>query len=206
ARLRREPMQRPRGTDPFTLEIIKDTLLAIGNEMFVALQRTSKSPIIYEVLDYACGITDARGQMLAQGQGVTGFLGTLGQAVAEARGKFAGRLHPGDTIITNDPYGGGGTHPSDVAWILPGFFRRRMVRQPRRVPKSVFEAGDMIDDDGIGHGPFPVRVIVTITDDEFVCDFTGTHPQVTGPINATRTGLLSSIRTIFKAVTGPLIP
>src|SRR5207247_6606090 len=115
ARLRREPMQRPRGTDPFTLEIIKDTLVAIGDEMFVALQRTSKSPIIYEVLDYACGLTDARGQMLAQGQGVTGFLGTLGQAVAEVRGKFAGRLHPGDNIITNDTYGGGGTLPSDVS-------------------------------------------------------------------------------------------
>src|SRR5437899_9831454 len=120
-------MQRPRSTDPFTLEIIKDTLVAIGDEMFVALQRTSKSPIIYEVLDYACGLTDARGQMLGQGQGVTGFLGTLGQAVAEVRGKFAGRLHPGDIIITNDPYGGGGTHPSDVSLILPVFFRRRLV-------------------------------------------------------------------------------
>src|SRR5881296_429916 len=127
ARPRREPMRHPRGADPFTLEIIKDALVAIGDEMFVALQRTSKSPIIYEVLDYACGLTDARGQMLAQGQGVTGFLGTLGQAVAEVRGKFAARLHPGDIIITNDPYGGGGTHPSDVSLILPVFFRRRLV-------------------------------------------------------------------------------
>jgi len=44
--------------DPFTTEIIKDALNAIGDEMFVSLQRTSKSPIIYEVLDYCCGITD----------------------------------------------------------------------------------------------------------------------------------------------------
>ena len=305
----------PRGPDPFTLEIIKDALVAIGDEMFVALQRTSKSPIIYEVLDYACGLTDARGQMLAQGQGVTGFLGTLGQAVAETRQKFGDQLRPGDIIITNDPYGGGGTHPSDVSLILPVFFRGRLVafmvnkahwtelggkdpgswttdatevyqeglvfpcvklfdcgrplagvldllaanvRLPdmtlgdlwagvaalrvgerrfvelcakfgaatvhaaidyllghgerltrlelRKLPKGVFEAEDMIDDDGIGHGPFPVRVRVTITDEEFVCDFTGTHAQVPGPINATRTGLMSSIRTIFKAVTGPQIP
>lgn len=308
-------MPRRSGPDPFTLEIIKDALVAIGDEMFVVLRRTSKSPIIYEVLDYACGLTDARGQMLAQGQGVTGFLGTLTQAVCEVLDKFAGQMAPGDIFITNDPYGGGGTHPSDVSLIMPVFFRGRLaafmvnkahwtelggkdpgswttdatevyqeglvfpcirlfdrgqalasvldllaanVRLPdmtlgdlwagvaalrvgerrlvelcekfgmdtveaatarllnhgealtrlelRRLPKGTFEAEDMIDDDGIGHGPFPVRVKVTITDEEFVCDFTGTHPQVPGPINATRTGLLSSIRTIFKAVSGPHIP
>ena len=33
--------------DPFTVEIVKDSLVAIGDEMFVALQRTSKSTIIY---------------------------------------------------------------------------------------------------------------------------------------------------------------
>lgn len=301
--------------DPFTLEIIKDALVAIGDEMFVALGRTSKSPIIYEVLDYACGLTDAKGQILAQGQGVTGFLGTLTQAVEEVRRKFAGRIFPGDVFITNDPYGGGGTHPSDVSLILPVFFRGEIVafmvnkahwtevggkdpgswttdatevyqeglmfpciklfergraissildivaanvRLPdmtlgdlwagvaalrvgerrftelcakfgratvqaaierlldlgealtrhelRKLPQGTFEAEDFIDDDGIGNGPFRVVVRVTITPDEFVCDFTGTHPQVPGPINATRTGLLSSIRTIFKAVSGPHIP
>src|SRR5690554_1342417 len=50
--------------DPFTIEIIKDALNAIGDEMFVSLQRTSMSPIIYEVLDYCCGITDSKGQLL----------------------------------------------------------------------------------------------------------------------------------------------
>ena len=51
--------------DPFTLEIVKDSLVAIGDEMFYALQRTSKSTIIYEVLDYACGLTDSKGRLLA---------------------------------------------------------------------------------------------------------------------------------------------
>src|SRR5438552_16854935 len=114
ARPRREPMRHPRGADPFTLEIIKDALVAIGDEMFVALQRTSKSPIIYEVLDYACGLTDARGQMLAQGQGVTGLLRTQGQAVAHGRGKLAGRLHPGGNVSITDRRRGGRTDPSTV--------------------------------------------------------------------------------------------
>lgn len=54
--------------DPFTLEIVKDSLVAIGDEMFIALAKTSMSPIIYEVLDYASGLTDAKGQLLTQGE------------------------------------------------------------------------------------------------------------------------------------------
>src|SRR5215470_10949727 len=98
--------------DPFTLEIIKESLIAIGDEMFIATQRTSMSTIIYEVLDYACGLTDAIGDLIVQGNGVTGFLGTLTSAVKSTLEKFGGTLDPGDMIITNDPYSGGGTHLS----------------------------------------------------------------------------------------------
>ncbi len=58
-----------RSIDPFTLEIIKDGLMAIGDEMFVTMQRTSMSTIIYEVLDYAVGLTDNKGRLIAQGNG-----------------------------------------------------------------------------------------------------------------------------------------
>ncbi|MGA2240201.1 MAG: hydantoinase B/oxoprolinase family protein, partial [Candidatus Bathyarchaeia archaeon] len=46
-------------TDRFTLEIIGSSLVSAAEETFAAFGRTSKSPVIYEVLDYACGITDA---------------------------------------------------------------------------------------------------------------------------------------------------
>ncbi|MFB0547127.1 MAG: hydantoinase B/oxoprolinase family protein, partial [Anaerolineae bacterium] len=75
-----------------------------------------------------------------------------------------------------------------------------------KLPKGEYEAVDYIDDDGVGNGPFEVRVKVTITDDEFICDFTGTHEQVPGPVNCTRTGLYSGVRSIFKALTDPSIP
>jgi N-methylhydantoinase B len=302
--------------DPFTTEIIKDSLVAIGDEMFVALQRTSKSTIIYEVLDFASGLTDAQGQLITQGNGVTGFLGTLTFAVQSTLEKFGpDGLHPGDVVITNDPYSGGGTHLSDVSLIVPIFYddeliafsaskahwtevggkdpgswttdatevfqeglqfpcvklydagrpvnglidvieanvrlpdmtlgdmhaqaaalrlgeRRfhelcdkhgvrtvlesiealldygeRMTRlELSKLPPGTYEAEDWIDDDGIGNGPFPVRVEVTITDHEFVCDFTGTHAQVPGPVNCTLTGLHSGVRTMLKAITSPSIP
>jgi N-methylhydantoinase B len=114
--------------DPFTIEIIKEALNAIGDEMFVSLQRTSKSPIIYEVLDYCCGVTDEYGQLLAQGNGVAGFLGTMAFAAQSTRAKFwPGRLDEGDIIVTNDPYGGGGTHLSDVSLVMPIFVDGELV-------------------------------------------------------------------------------
>src|SRR5215468_6309241 len=114
--------------DLFTVEIVKDALVAIGDEMFIALQRTSKSTIIYEVLDFASGLTDANGQLITQGNGVTGFLGTLTFAVRSVLEKFGLEgLHPGDVIITNDPYGGGGTHLSDVSLIVPIFYEGQLV-------------------------------------------------------------------------------
>jgi N-methylhydantoinase B len=303
--------------DPFTLEILQSALQAIAEEMFVALQRTAKSPVIYEVLDFAVGVTDAQGHLVAQGEGVTGFLGTFPVAIQRVIRRFAQRrkLGPGDILADNDPYTGGGTHPSDVTLILPVFFEGELiayvankahwtdiggkdpgswttdatevyqeglqfpclklfergepvqglldlieanVRLPdmtlgdlwaqvaalrvgerrlldlclkygketvlqgiqglldeteklvrlelQKLPKGIFEAKDFIDDDGLGQGPFPVQVKVTITEDEFICDFTGSHPQVPGPVNCTRTGLLSGVRAVFRAITNPTLP
>jgi N-methylhydantoinase B len=301
--------------DPFTLEIIKDSLVAIGDEMFVATQRTSMSTIIYEVLDFATGLTDAQGNLIAQGNGVALFIGMLTYAVRSVLEKFKpGELKPGDILITNDPYTGGGTHLSDVSVIMPIFYDgeivafagnkahwtevggkdagswttdatevyqeglqfpcvklfeagepiqslidliRANVRTPdmsigdmyaqvaslriadrrfralcdkygvqtvkraiaallddgeammrqemKKIPNGVYEAVDYIDDDGIGNGPFEVRVKITKTDDEFLCDFTGSHPQVPGPVNCTRTGLHVGTRAAFKALADPAI-
>ena len=59
--------------DSVTLDIVKDSLIAIGDEVFYAFAQTSMSPIIYETLDYACGIADAQGDLLTQGNGACGF-------------------------------------------------------------------------------------------------------------------------------------
>src|SRR5919109_5363163 len=90
--------------DPFTLEVIKSFLLAVGDEMFAAQQRTSMSPIVYEVLDFAAGMTDARGNMITQGNGVTMFLATLSGTVREILRRFEDEIEPGDVFMANDPY------------------------------------------------------------------------------------------------------
>ena len=107
--------------DPFTEEIIKDKLGAIADEMGVVLARTSMSPVVYEVLDFACGIADRDGQVIAQTNGITVFTGTFRPQVESVLRKFgADSLQPGDIFVTNDPYAGA-THICDICLIAPIF-------------------------------------------------------------------------------------
>lgn len=302
--------------DAYTLEIIKNALVAIGDEMFAVLQRTSMSPIIYEALDFSVGLTDAQGNLIAQGQGTTVLLAMIDSFVHDILSKYGtGGIHEGDVFIGNDPYKGGGTHLSDFGlampifdgtelvafavnkahWLdvggaVPGSFstnateifqegiqipicrivergnRRQdildiiaanirvpqesigdlwagvaangvaerrfkelvvkygraavlaakdellahgeamVLKELQQLPKGTFIAEDFIDDDGRGSEPLKVQVAVTITDDRFIADFSGSAPQVLGPINNSRTGLVSAVRLIFKALTNPHIP
>jgi N-methylhydantoinase B len=113
--------------DPFTVEILKDKLAATADEMGVVLARTSMSPIVYEVLDFACGVTDAEGRVVAQTNGLTLFTGTFGPQVRSMidRHGLAG-MRAGDVFATNVPYDGG-THTCDVCLIKPIVFAGRVV-------------------------------------------------------------------------------
>jgi len=113
----------------FTSDIIQDSLISIGEAMFETIQRTSMSPIIYEALDYAVGITDGEGRLLAQGNGVITFLAAMSLVVEETLKRFGDNnpLKEGDVIIANTPYLGGGTHPSDIAIITPIFYKKERV-------------------------------------------------------------------------------
>src|SRR5262249_3682277 len=106
-------------TDPFTLEIISEMLRASAEEMFITYGRTAQSPIIYEVLDMACGLVSSRGELIAEAEGIPGFIGCLSFAAQEILAKFpVETVRPGDIYATNDPYKGGGTHISDVVLVM----------------------------------------------------------------------------------------
>ena len=111
----------------FTLDIIESNLIASAEETFSAFGRASKSPVIYEVLDYAAGLTDGNGLLVAQANGVPGFLGTLDLAVQDCIKKFGkDGFSPGDICIVNIPYTSG-THLNDVNLIMPVFVQGKIV-------------------------------------------------------------------------------
>src|SRR5947207_10905361 len=95
--------------------------------MAVVLARTSMSPIVYEVLDFACGLTDARAQVVAQTNGLTLFTGTFGPQVASTIRKFGlNAMCEGDVFATNISYDGG-THTCDVCLVRPVLFGGALV-------------------------------------------------------------------------------
>lgn len=110
-------------TDKITVEVIRNYLITVAAEMKKVIERTARSPIIYEVLDFSTGVFTREAKLMGQAAGLTSFLGTLDLAVAAVLNKFgATGLYPGDLIITNDPYTGGGTHLNDVVAVSPIFY------------------------------------------------------------------------------------
>lgn len=300
--------------NPVTLDIVKDSLIAVSNEVFYAFARTSMSPIIYETLDYASGIADAKGRLLTQGNGACGFIGLIAPMIQEIIAKYGkDNMHPGDVFLINDPYMGGGTHLSDIGMVMPVFYgdellafvgnkahwsdiggmaagsftmdssevyqeglrfsgvkllnrgdictpllemiksnvrfpetsegdmwgqiaslrtgykrigelcekyslevvkesMERLLRQGamiaynriKELPKGSWEMEEYMDDDGHGN-LVKLKVKVTITEDEFIADFTGSSPQVASPINTGYSSLCAGVKVIYMSILGPAL-
>jgi N-methylhydantoinase B len=298
--------------DSVTLDIVKDSLIAIGDEIFYGFAQTAMSPIIYETLDYACGIATGDGELLTQGNGACGFIGLIAPMIEEVIKKFGKKaMRPGDVYLINDPYMGGGTHLSDIGMVMPVFYEgeivafvgnkahwgdvggmsvgsfttdsaevyqeglrfsavklviegeinkdlldvitsnvrfpvaatgdmwgqisslrtgfNRIVELGRKygrevllksmerlmdqgemaararlaeMPKGVFEAEQHMDDDGHGN-LVKVKVKVTISDDGFTADFTGSSPQVASPINTGYSSLCAGVKVAYMSIVNP---
>ena len=110
-------------TDPITLEVIRNRLIAASRDIRRTIERAAYSPILYEVVDFSCGILDSEANLIAETPGLPIFLANLGYAV-QCTYETIGRenLRPGDVILCNDPYNGGGTHCPDLVTLCPAFY------------------------------------------------------------------------------------
>jgi N-methylhydantoinase B len=107
-------------SDPILLELTKNALDAIVEEMAIALVRTAYSNNLKNSMDMSCALCDADGRLIAQGLTLPLHLGSVPDAMAHIRRKFAGRIEPGDVFILNDPFDGG-THLPDFYIFKPIF-------------------------------------------------------------------------------------
>lgn len=307
-------------TDPITLEVIRNRLIAASRDIRRTIERAAYSPILYEVVDFSCGILDSEANLIAETPGLPIFLANLGYAV-QCTYETIGRenLRPGDVILCNDPYNGGGTHCPDLVALCPAFHEGRIrgwaafrghtvdmggiypggwysdttevyqegfrlppvklleegvpnedvfrliranTRVPdavlgdiramvaavrkgsqrilevierfglkvtlaalnelllqgerlaraavRRIPNGVYEAEAILDGDGNDDAPLdeklPLKLKITVDDDEMTADFTGTGPQNRGPMNTPEPSTISATRYAFKIVTTPHHP
>ena len=74
------------------------------------------------------------------------------------------------------------------------------------LPDGTYTADDWVDGDGISEERFPTRVAVTIAGDTVTVDYTGSCEQLQGPVNCSRSALVSAVKTIFKAIVDPQSP
>ena len=104
--------------DPVKLELYKNILTSVAEEMGVTLQRTAFSPNIKERLDFSCAVFDADGGMVAQAAHIPVHLGSMPLSVLAAIEH--NNLEQGDVVILNDPFHGG-THLPDITMVAPVF-------------------------------------------------------------------------------------
>jgi N-methylhydantoinase B len=104
--------------DLITLEVLRNRLDAIAQEMQDALVRSAYSNIIKEGHDCSAALFDASGEVIAQATALPAQLGVLPTAVKRMVSLFAGQLTDGDVLAVNDPYDGG-THLPDICLITP---------------------------------------------------------------------------------------
>src|SRR5580700_2254197 len=114
---------RPNAIDPITLEVLRNALESIADEMGVVLKRTSFSPNIKERMDASCAIFDPDEQLVAQAEHVPVHLGSMLRAV-KATVAAAGRVDDGDVVIVNDPFTGG-SHLPDITLVAPVYVEAR---------------------------------------------------------------------------------
>jgi len=90
--------------DPVTLEVIRHAIVSITDQIDANITRTAFSPYIYEYKDFAVGITDAAGRLIAQSTGgMPVFVAdSVGMAVLDGLEIYGrARIHPGDVIVCN---------------------------------------------------------------------------------------------------------
>ena len=111
--------------DPILVEVIKNELAAITEEMAIAVWKTGRSAMM-KTGDFATAMCDGQGRLIGQGYAAPFQLAFFIEMMPYIIKKYGTNFKPGDVIITNDPYAGI-THMPDVAIIAPAFWKDQLV-------------------------------------------------------------------------------
>src|SRR5215475_4417035 len=89
---------------------------------------------------------------------------------------------------------------------LVDYAARLMRRTLAAIPDGVYEAEDFLDDDGESNDPAPITVRIEIGGEQAKVDFTGSSPQVSGPINAVEAITVSAVYYVFRCLIAGDVP
>lgn len=101
--------------DAVTLEIIRNQLEGVAEEMGEVLITSAYSPNIKERRDCSTALFDSTGRLVAQAEHIPVHLGAMPEAVDAVLDYDP---QPGDVFVLNDPFAGG-THLPDITMVSP---------------------------------------------------------------------------------------
>jgi N-methylhydantoinase B len=120
-------MSTAKAVDPVTVEIVRNGLLAVTEEMKTNLTRTAYNLIIYEALDFTVGLFTTKGETVSIGLGLPMFIRGMSETVkAKIRHYGLERIKPGDILVTNDAYTTG-SHLNHFTFTMPVFYKGELV-------------------------------------------------------------------------------
>ena len=112
--------------DPVRLELVKNAIGSIVDEMVLTVIRIAYSSIMRDTMDLSSAFCDRQGRMIAQGLSVALHLGSIPDAMDWVLKKYGDTLAPGDIVVLNDPYQGG-MHLPDIFMFKPVFVAERLL-------------------------------------------------------------------------------
>ena len=127
----------------------------------------------------------------------------------ERRGDFdaqIGSLKTGAARLLEIIERRGEREAAEYATQLINYSARLMRHTIASIPDGTYKAEDALDDDGVDDRPVPIRVRVSIKGERAVVDFTGSAPQVAGPINAVEAITVSAVSYVFRCLVGGEVP
>jgi len=108
-----------READAVTTEVIRHGLTAAAEQMARSIQRSARSQVVREMLDYSTAVFDTRGGLVAQSTSIPLHLNSMTRALQTLLAQYpADRMEAGDVYATNDPYSGG-QHLPDILTFAP---------------------------------------------------------------------------------------
>ena len=90
--------------DPVTMEVVRNALSSIADEMALVVMRTAYSTIVRNSMDYSTGLCDHHGQVVAHGLTMALHLGSFPDAMQALVRSHGNDMRPGDMFVFNDPY------------------------------------------------------------------------------------------------------
>ena len=104
--------------DTIGLEILRNQLARVAEDMGVVLRAAAFSPNIKERIDCSAALFTPDGEMLAQAEHIPVHLGSMPASVRAILERFGSDPRPGVQFAVNDPYAGG-THLNDLTLVRP---------------------------------------------------------------------------------------